>query len=155
MVLAAVVMTASVGAAVDAPVADAARAGDRDAVKSLLKDGADVNAPQGDGMTALHWAAERGDLELTNILIYGGANVGAVTRIGQYTPLHIAARTGNAAVVKALVAAKADVAREGVAERRDRPAPGRGVRQRRHDHDAARQQGGRQRRRSTSGARRR
>ena len=41
------------------------RAGDRDAVKSLLKDGADVNAPQGDGMTALHWAAERGDPELT------------------------------------------------------------------------------------------
>ena len=110
IVLAAVVMTASVGAAVESPVADAARAGDRDAVKSLMKEGADVNAPQGDGMTALHWAAERGDLELTNILIYGGANVAAVTRIGQYTPLHVAARTGNAAVVKALVAAKADVA---------------------------------------------
>ena len=104
------IMTASVGAAVDSPVADAARAGDRDAVRTLLKDGADVNAPQGDGMTALHWAAERGDLDLTNILIYGGANVGAVTRIGQYTPLHVAARAGNAAVVKALVAAKADVA---------------------------------------------
>jgi ankyrin repeat protein len=110
VVLAAVVMTATVGAAIEAPVADAARAGDRDAVKSLLKEGADVNAPQGDGMTALHWAAERGDLELTNILIYGGANVAAVTRIGQHTPLHVAARTGNAAVVKALVAAKADVA---------------------------------------------
>ena len=110
IVLAAVVMTASVGAAVESPVADAARAGDRGAVKSLMKEGADVNAPHGDGMTALHWAAERGDLELTNILIYGGANVAAVTRIGQYTPLHVAARTGNAAVVKALVAAKADVA---------------------------------------------
>ena len=110
VVLAAVIMTASVGAAIEAPVADAARAGDREAVKSLMKEGADVNAPQGDGMTALHWAAERGDIELANILIYGGANVGAVTRIGQYTPLHVAARTGSAAVVKALVAAKADVA---------------------------------------------
>jgi uncharacterized protein len=110
IVLAALVMTASVGAAVESPVADAARAGDRDAVKSLMKEGADVNAPQGDGMTALHWAAERGDLELTSILVYGGANVAAVTRIGQYTPLHVAARTGNAAVVKALVTAKADVA---------------------------------------------
>jgi ankyrin repeat protein len=98
-----------VGAAVNAPVADAARRGDLAAVKQLLKDGADVNAPLGDGMTALHWAAERGDLPLTNALIYGGANITAVTRIGQYTPLHIAARTGNAGVVKALLDAKSEV----------------------------------------------
>ncbi len=39
------------------PVADAAMRGDANAVKSLLEQGADVNAPQGDGMTALHWAA--------------------------------------------------------------------------------------------------
>jgi ankyrin repeat protein len=110
MLLGAFLLTATIAAATDAPVANAARRGDRDAVKALLKDGADVNAPEGDGMTALHWAAERGDAELTGILIYGGANAGAVTRIGQYTPLHIAARTGNAAVVKALTAAKANVA---------------------------------------------
>ena len=42
-----------------AKVADAAQRGDRDAVKALLKDAADVNAAQGDGMTALHWAAMR------------------------------------------------------------------------------------------------
>jgi ankyrin repeat protein len=100
---------ASLGAAVNAPVADAASRGDKDAVRALLKDGADVNAPQGDGMTALHWAAERGDLDLTNLLVYGGANVAAVTRIGKYTALHIAARSGSATVVKALVDAKADV----------------------------------------------
>ncbi len=47
----------------------------RRGASTLLKEGADVNAPQGDGMTALHWAAERGDAELTNMLIYGGANV--------------------------------------------------------------------------------
>jgi ankyrin repeat protein len=109
ILLGGMLLTASLGAAVTAPVADAARTGDRDAVKALLKDGADVNAPQGDGMTALHWAAERGDVELTNILLYAGANLAGVTRIGQYTPLHIAARSGNAAVVKVLVAAKADV----------------------------------------------
>jgi ankyrin repeat protein len=109
LLLAAVMLTAAVGAAANSPVADAASRGDIEAVKTLLKDGADVNAPMGDGMTALHWAAERGDLQLTNVLVYAGANVGAVTRVGQYTPLHVAARTGNAAVVKALLAANAPV----------------------------------------------
>jgi ankyrin repeat protein len=103
------VLAATLGAAVNAPVADAARRGDREAVTTLLKDGADVNAPLGDGMTALHWAAERGDADLTAVLLYAGANHASVTRIGQYTPLHIAARGGNAAVVKALIAAGADV----------------------------------------------
>ena len=51
MLLAAVIMTAAVNAA-NSPVADAARRGDIDAVKALLKDGADVNAAMGDGMTA-------------------------------------------------------------------------------------------------------
>ena len=46
----------------DSPVADAAMRGDVETVRSLLKDGADVNAAQGDGMTALHWAAERGSV---------------------------------------------------------------------------------------------
>jgi ankyrin repeat protein len=109
ILLGAIVMTASLGAAANAPVAGAARRGDKEAVRTLLKDGADVNAPEGDGMTALHWAAELGDLELTNMLVYAGANVGAVTRIGQYTPLHIAARAGNAPVVKALVGANSNV----------------------------------------------
>jgi ankyrin repeat protein len=108
MLVAAVVMTSAVHAA-NSPVADAARQGDIDAVKALLKDGADVNAAMGDGMTALHWAAERGDLELTNVLLYAGANVAAVTRVGQYTPLHIAARTGNTGIVKGLLAANAVV----------------------------------------------
>jgi uncharacterized protein len=108
MLLAAVIMTAAVNAA-NSPVADAARRGDIDAVKTLLKDGADVNAAMGDGMTALHWAAERGDLPLTNVLVYAGANAAAVTRVGQYTPLHIAARTGHTGIVKALLAGSAAV----------------------------------------------
>jgi ankyrin repeat protein len=91
------------------PVADAAMRGDRDAVRTLLKQGSDVNAGRGDGMTALHFAAERGDAELAEMVLYAGANVSAVTRIGQYTPLHIAAMAGSAPVIQALLKAGAAV----------------------------------------------
>ena len=91
----------------ESPVADAAMRGEVDAVRELLRRGLDVNAAQGDGMTALHWAAERGDVELADMLIYAGANARAVTRIGQYTPLHLASRTGNLDVARSLIAAGA------------------------------------------------
>ena len=90
------------------PVADAAQRGDLDAVRRLLRDGADVNAPQGDGMTALHWAAERGDGPLCEVLLYAGARVDAGTRIGHYTPLHLAARAGSVALVEMLIEAGSD-----------------------------------------------
>jgi ankyrin repeat protein len=106
---AAVLLTSLLGAATMSPVADAAMRGDRDAVRGLLKQGADASAAQGDGMTPLHWAADRGDLAITEMLVYAGANVGAVTRIGQYTPLHLASRAGNVEVVRALLKAGADV----------------------------------------------
>ena len=89
------------------PVVDAAMRGDTETVRQLLRNGADVNETQGDGMTALHWAAERGDVALADVLIYAGSNVEAGTRIGHYRPLHIASRKGHADVVKALLAAKA------------------------------------------------
>ena len=109
--IAVVAMTALVGAAPPSasPVADAAMRGNRDAVRTLLQQGADVNGAQGDGMSALHWAADRGDAELTTMLVYAGANTGAVTRIGQYTPLHLAARSGNVDAVRALLTAGASV----------------------------------------------
>ena len=92
----------------DAPVADAAARGDLEAVRRLLREGADVNAPQGDGMTALHWAAERGDAELADVLLYAGARVDAGTRIGHYTPLHLASRRAGATVVEVLLDAGSD-----------------------------------------------
>jgi ankyrin repeat protein len=91
-----------------APVAEATMAKDRETVKTLLKNGADVNASQGDGMTALHWAARYGDLELTQMLLYAGANVKATTRLGGYTALMMAADQGHANVIKALLAGGAD-----------------------------------------------
>ncbi len=109
-VAAVVALSALVGAAPTAtPVADAAMKGQRDAVKALIAQGADVNAAQGDGMSALHWAADRGDAETAAMLVYAGANIGAVTRIGQYTPLHLASRAGSAPVVQALLKAGAVV----------------------------------------------
>ena len=80
-----------------APVAAAAMRNDVAAVRALVKDGKDVNAAQGDGMTALHWAAMHGDAELTSTLLYAGANVKATTRLGGYTALHLAAQAGEAA----------------------------------------------------------
>ncbi|HUQ88735.1 MAG TPA: ankyrin repeat domain-containing protein, partial [Vicinamibacterales bacterium] len=90
-------------------IAEAAQNKNAVVVKKLLKDGADVNAAQGDGMTALHWAALNGDAELASMLLYAGANVGAKTRLGGYTPLHLAAQIGNASVIAPLVAAGAQV----------------------------------------------
>jgi len=102
-------LSAILTAASSSPVADAAMKGDREALRALLKQGADVSGAQGDGMSALHYAAERGDVEMTEMLVYAGANVGATTRIGQYTPLHLASQSGSAAVVQALVKSGASV----------------------------------------------
>lgn len=90
-------------------VAEAARDGDLDRVRALLAQRNDVNMPLGDGMTALHWAAERGDAAMATALLKAGAKVTPTTRNGGYTPLHIAARAGNGAVVQALLAQGADV----------------------------------------------
>src|SRR5262249_11371831 len=56
-------------------VADAAQRGDLNAVKALLSKKADANVAQGDGMTALHWAAERADLAMTTALLGANAEV--------------------------------------------------------------------------------
>jgi ankyrin repeat protein len=89
-------------------VADAAMQGGRDAVRTLLKQGADVNAAQGDGMTALHWAARHGDAELARTLVYAGANLKATTRLGGLTPLIMASQIGDSAVIEVLLKAGAD-----------------------------------------------
>jgi ankyrin repeat protein len=106
--LIAVVVVSLVNAAGPAPVADAAMAKDREAVKTLLKNGADANAAQGDGMTALHWASRNGDAELVQMLLFAGANVKATTRLGGYTALLMAAEQGHANVIAALLSSGAD-----------------------------------------------
>jgi len=94
--------------AADLRVTDAAQRDDRKGVASLLQDKADVNAAQGDGMTALHWAAAHGDADLVKDLLAAGANVKAVTRDEALTPLFIASSSGKAAVIEELLRAGAD-----------------------------------------------
>ena len=91
------------------PVADAAMARDTEAARRLLRGGADVNAAQGDGMTALHWAASHDDAAMTRMLLYAGANLRATTRLGGYTALHLASKAGHVAVIMALAEAGAPV----------------------------------------------
>src|SRR6476469_3748149 len=57
------------------PLADAVEKLDRASIQALLKEHADVNAAQADGMTALHWAAYHDDSELVGMLLKAGANV--------------------------------------------------------------------------------
>jgi ankyrin repeat protein len=88
-------------------VADAAMRGDRAAVQKLVAQKADVNAPQPDGATALHWAVYKGDKELADLLIRSGANVKAANREGS-TPLWLASVNGDAPMIAALLKAGAD-----------------------------------------------
>jgi len=104
-----VVVIAFVGAMVSAqsktPVADAAMRGDATALQALVAKATDVNAAQADGMTALHWAALNGDMTSLNLLLAAKVKLEPLTRLGSYTPLHLASSRGNAAAVARLLEA--------------------------------------------------
>ena len=93
--------------ATQSPLADAAEKSDRATVRKLLKQRVDVNAPQVDGMTALHWATHLDDLEMARLLIKSSANPAATNRYG-VAPLSLACANGNTELVEALLAAGAD-----------------------------------------------
>src|SRR5262249_40252631 len=96
---------AGISAAVSqSDVADAVMKGDAAALRVLLLQHADVNAPQVDGARALHWAVHRGDLETLNQLIRAGAAVNVANREG-VTPLLMAAMYGQAPMIEALLKA--------------------------------------------------
>src|SRR5579864_3810236 len=74
-------------------VVDAARHGDKEAIRSLLRKKADVNAAEPDGSTALQWAAYNDDLDCADLLLRAGANANAKNDLGA-TPLWAAAQNG-------------------------------------------------------------
>jgi len=98
---------ASLPGAPASELADAAEKGQKEAVISLLQHKANVNAPQTDGTTALHWAVRADDLETAEALIHAGANASAANRDGA-TPLLLATVNGNAAMIEKLIKAGAN-----------------------------------------------
>jgi len=98
---------AGFGAAGPSAVADAVMDRDLAGLQALIRQKADVNAPQADGSTALHWAAHWDSLEAADLLIRAGANPKASTRFGA-TPLAIACENANPAMILKLLAAGAD-----------------------------------------------
>lgn len=93
--------------AADAPLADAAEAADWKKVATLLKESAEGNSSQVDGMTALHWAVYHDNSESTKLLLAAGALAKAENRYG-VTPLSLACTNGSEPIVKTLLAAGAD-----------------------------------------------
>jgi ankyrin repeat protein len=99
--------TIDLAASNDIRLVDAAKNQKKDEIRALLKQHIDVDAPYGDGTTALHWAAHWNDLEMAGLLIDGGANVNAQTDLG-VTPLYLAAEIGSTAMTEKLFSAGAN-----------------------------------------------
>jgi uncharacterized protein len=88
-------------------VVEAARHGDKDAIRALVQKKADVNAAEPDGSTALQWAAYNNDLDCAELLLRGGANPNTQNDLGA-TPLWAAAQNGSVAMVRRLLEAGAN-----------------------------------------------
>lgn len=89
------------------PLVAAVKDGDVSTVRALITSGADVRQPEGDGATALHWAAHRDSVELVRLLLDAGASAQAANDLG-VTPLHLAAVAGNPASMKLLLEKRAN-----------------------------------------------
>ena len=106
-ILASTVVFLSLAVAVRAErprIVDAAKSGDREAVRALVQARANVNAADADGTTALHWAVRQDDLALADRMLRSGADVDAANRYG-VTPLHLAAVNGSEKMIERLLEA--------------------------------------------------
>ena len=105
--LATYLLCAMVVASSPSPIADAVEHARTSELRSLLKSDLNIDTPQADGMTALHWAAFRGDLEIAKLLINANASVSVTTRYG-VTPLSLACQNGKAKLIELLLNHGAD-----------------------------------------------
>ena len=80
---------------------------DHETVRALLEEKVDVNAREGDGATALHWAVVRDDVEVVDALLGAGADANAANDYG-VTALLLACTNRNATVVGKLLDGGAD-----------------------------------------------
>ncbi len=101
-------LTVLLAAGAASPLVEAVKTGDLAAARALMAKGVDVNAPEADGTTALHWAVQRNDVDLVSRLLKAGAQVNVKNVFGS-TPMFEAAVTGNAVLVERLLAAGGDV----------------------------------------------
>src|SRR6516162_7280337 len=86
---------------------DASRRGDVKLVRTLIQQGADVNARAVDGTSPLHQAVSGDHLDVADLLLKAGASVSGADRYG-VTPLSLAALNGNASIIQRLLVAGAD-----------------------------------------------
>ena len=89
------------------PLVEAARKADSHVLLTVLNQGVNVNEPDADGTTALHWASYLDDVESANLLISAGARVNATNDLGA-SPLWAASQNGSTAMVGKLLEAGAD-----------------------------------------------
>jgi ankyrin repeat protein len=94
----------------DSPLTEAVRAGNLQAVRALIKSGADINVRSGDGSTPLLWAVQRSNIEIARAIVAAKATVDAASDFG-ITPLLQASRTGDAPMVDLLLRAGANPSR--------------------------------------------
>jgi ankyrin repeat protein len=106
--VAAIVRLGAAGGGSAVSLVKAVKDGDAAAVRVLLKQPNAANGADPDGTTALHWAADRDDLPIAQLLVRAGANVKAASRYG-VTPMYSAALNGDAAMIALFLKAGADV----------------------------------------------
>ena len=99
MLLQGAVLAAAAGP--DLRLVGAAAGQDRDAVRTLIQDGVDVDASRADGVTALLWASHWDDREMVDLLLAAGADVNAAEDHG-VTPLARACKNASAGIVERL-----------------------------------------------------
>ena len=94
------------GASGDLRLVEAVKSKDKEAVRFLLAEQVDVNAAQGDGATALMWAAHWSDVETAELLLRAGADVNAANDNG-VTALRLSCTNGDVRMIETLLKAGA------------------------------------------------